>query len=328
MKRLLSLIASCAFLVSATAADVEIIVESVDNHGIVEGNTYRVYAVLPSADHTLHAVFADDTDNMWIETTSTFYQHPLGNSTTLDINPNVIELQPALAYDSWLTIGAVDNVSNNLWTAGIEDEQFNAGQALNVDDGAWFLIPTDVRCKPDEQGKILLMQITTTGTATGSLNFQGWDDNGEVWQARGLTFETSNAQVFGCTDMDADNYNMAATYDDGTCQFDNTGGSTSGGATGDSISGIKNEGVTVFPNPVLEGQFNIQFAQQLDLREDNLIVEIYDQAGKRVMAEEITNRAVIGGNRVIIDHDLAAGQYTVNIAAGDFSDAAQVIVGR
>lgn len=328
MKRLFSLIACCVFLSSAFAADVQLIVEQIDNQDLVDGNTYRVYAILPSADHTLHAVFADDDNDMAIETTGSFYQHPLGNSTTLDINPNVITIQPSLAFDSWLTIGAVDNVANNLWTAGIEDEQFNAGQALHVDDGAWFLIPTDERCKPDDQGKILLMQLTTTGTASGSLNFQGWDGNGEVWQSRGVTFETTSAQVFGCTDMDAENYNMAATYDDGSCQFDNNDGSTTGSVTGNSISGIKNEGVTVFPNPVLEGQFNIQFAQQLDLREDNLIVEIFDQSGKRVMAEEITNQAVIGGNRVIIDHDLAAGQYTVNIVAGDFSDVAQVIVGR
>lgn len=328
MKRLLSLIAFCALLFSATAADVQVVVEAVDNQGLVEGNTYRVYAVLPSSDHTLHAVFADDEDNMWIETTGAFYQHPLGNSTTLDINPNVIEMQPALAFDSWLTLGAENQVANNMWIAGIEDEQFNAGNSLTVDDGAWFLIPTDERCKPDAQGKILLMQVTTTGTASGSLNFQGWDDNGEVWQARNLTFETSDAEVFGCTDMDATNYNMAATYNDGTCQFDGNDGTNDSGISGNSISGIKNEGVTVFPNPVLEGQFNIQFAQQLDLREDNLIVEIFDQAGKRVMAEEITNQTVIGGNRVIIDHNLSSGHYTINVVTGDFSDVTQVVVGR
>jgi hypothetical protein len=326
MKSVLSLIAVFGFALSMSAADVQLIVESVDNGGLVPGNTYRVYAVLPSTEHTLHAVFADTNDQLAIETTGEFYQNPLGHSTTMNINPNVITAEPKLAFDSWVTIGAENNMNNNLWDIGIEFDSFDDGGQLSVEDGAWFLIPTDVRCLPDANGKILLAQLTTTGTATGTLNFQGWDGEGEVWQARGLTFSTDNAEVFGCTDMDANNYNIAATYNDGSCQYDNTAPSV--GVTGNGISSIKDEGVMVFPNPVIEGQFNLQFAQVLDLREDNLIIEIFDQAGKRVMAQEITNEAVVGGNRVVISHSLAAGQYTVNVSAGDFSDVKQVIVGR
>ena len=34
----------------ATANNVELVVEAVDNNGTVPGNTYRVYAVLPSGN--------------------------------------------------------------------------------------------------------------------------------------------------------------------------------------------------------------------------------------------------------------------------------------
>lgn len=326
MKTIFTFLTTAFFACSLFAADVELIVEAVDNGGIVEGNTYRVYAILPSSEHSLHAVFADTDSDMIIETTGSFYQNPLGHHTSLNINPNVITAEPKLAFDSWVTIGADNSTNNNLWNVGLDFDAFGSGGLLHVEDGAWFLVPTDPRCVPDENGRILLAQLTTDGVATGMLNLQGWDANGEVWQARELTFVTSEAEVFGCTDMDAANYDMAATYNDGSCTYDNDAPAVDADVNG--LSAIKNEGVSVFPNPVIEGQFNLQFNQELDLREANLIIEIFDQAGKRVMAREITSETVVGGNRVVISHDLAAGQYTVNVSAGDFSDVKQVIVGR
>ncbi len=310
-----------------TASGVELVVESVDNNGIVPGNTYRVYLVLPSAQHSVHAVFADDQTDLAISTTGTFYQNPFGNYSSLDINSNVIALEPSLAYDSWITIGAENSQNNNLWSIGVDYNSFIEGGSLTIDDGAWFLIPTDVRTIPDEGNKILLMQLTTDGVATGSLNFQGWDENGEVWQEREMTFTTENAEVFGCTDNSATNFDAAATYNDGSCQSADPNNNNDNPAN--SLTSVdQNASWQVFPNPIWEDQFNLQFSERLNLDEGNLVVEIFDASGKQVHAEEINAGQVIGGNKVIVKKSLAAGTYTVSIAHNSFTDAAQIIVQR
>jgi hypothetical protein len=325
MKKLFSLIATFGLVMSMSAADVQLVVEAVDNGGLVPGNTYRVYAVLPDAQHSLHAVFADDQSDLLVETTGSFFQHPYGNYSTLDINPNIVQADPSLAFDSWVTIGAENNQNNNLWTVGVDYASFMDGGTLTITDGAWFLIPTDVRAMPDAGNMILLMQITTDGIASGSMNFQGWGPEGEVWQARGVTFSTSNTDVLGCMDATATNYNANATFDNGSCEFDNNGGIE----TANSLTNATDEAViTVFPNPVFEGQFNLQFSERLDLSDNNLIVDVFSMSGQKVISKVITAEAVIGGNRVIIDHDLAAGTYTVNVMIGEYNEATQVIVQR
>lgn len=327
MKKIFSLLLSLGILTSVTASGVELVVEAIDNNGMVPGNTYRVYLVLPDAQQSLHAVFADDQSDLSVTTTGSFYQNPFGNYSTLDINSNVIELEPSLAYDSWVTIGAENSQNNNLWNIGVDFNSFLEGGALTIDDGAWFLIPTDVRTIPDEGNKILLMQLTTDGIASGNLNFQGWDANGEVWQARDVTFTTENAQVFGCTDSTAPNFNAEATFDDGTCQESTPNNNNNNPAN--SLSSLDQAGSwQVFPNPIWEDQFNLQFSERLELDEGNLVIEIFDGSGKLVHAEEINAGQVIGGNKVIVKKSLAAGTYTVSIAHNSFSDTAQIIVQR
>ena len=49
MKNLFTMTAALLMGFGATASNVELVVEAVDNNGTVPGNTYRVYAVLPSA---------------------------------------------------------------------------------------------------------------------------------------------------------------------------------------------------------------------------------------------------------------------------------------
>ena len=51
-------------------------------------------------------------------------------------------MEPGLAFDSWVTVGAKNSEDNNLWTIGVDYNNFLAGQELTVTDGAWFVVPT------------------------------------------------------------------------------------------------------------------------------------------------------------------------------------------
>jgi hypothetical protein len=234
----------------------------------------------------------------------------------------VVNIDPSLAYDSWVTIGAENSVENNLWNIGIDFDAFSNGGAITSNNGAWFLIPTDERTTSNN-GLVLLMQFTTTGEAHGTLNMQGWEADHSVWQARNLTFSTNNAQVFGCTMTDATNYNATATFNDGSCLFNENGTALT---VGELVA--EKAPVQIFPNPVMDGQINFQFNTAIDLTKEPLIVQVYDQSGKTVMAHRITNSMVVNGNRAILDHSLAAGVYTVSITTSTFSDAMNIVVGK
>jgi len=322
MKNLFTLAAASFLALGASANNVELVVEAVDNGGQVEGNTYRVYAVMPSAEHSLHAVFADGEHVLNVATTGDFYQHQYGSATSMDINDQIVALDAGLAYDSWVTIGATNSDNNNLWTVGVDYNNFLSGSELTITDGAWFVVPTDVQAATEAGNRVLLMQLTTDGTATGILNLQGWDAEGNAWRAHDLTFTSTNAQVFGCTDMDAANFNAEASYNDGSCFGQNSGSSV-------GLSNI--DGTTewsIFPNPVFESTFSVKFDRELNLGGENIILEVTDMAGKSVISQEIAQENIVGGNRIVVKHDLAAGNYTVAVKHTNFSDAQNIVVSK
>lgn len=256
MKNLFAMTAALLIGFGANANNVELIVEAVDNGGVVPGNTFRVYAVLPSAQHSLHAIFAAEEHVLNVATTGNFFQHQYGSSSSLDVNDAIVGIEPGLAFDSWVTVGADNSENNNLWTIGIDYTNFLAGNELTVTDGAWFVVPTDVQAAAEVGNKVLLMQLTTDGTATGVLNLQGRDGEGGTWRAHDLTFSTTDAQVFGCTNVAATNYNNNATYNDGSCE----------GQATDGLVGIAQDTkFNVFPNPVFESSFSMQFDAELVL---------------------------------------------------------------
>ena len=53
-----------------------------------------------------------------------------------------------------------------------------------------------------------------------------------------------------------------------------------------------------------------------------------DMAGKVVLSNEITSGDVVGGNRVIVKHSLAAGNYTLSVAHKDFSAGQNIIINK
>ena len=199
-----------------------------------------------------------------------------------------------LGFDSWVTVGAKNSDDNNLWTIGIDYNNFLAGQELTVTDGAWFVVPTDVQAAAAAGNKVLLMQLTTDGTATGVLNLQGRDGQGGTWRSHDLTFTSKDAKVFGCTDASAANYNADATYNDGTCE----------GAATEGLTGIAADTKwNIFPNPVFESTFSVKFDKDIVLGEENIVVEASDLSGKVVFTQEYTQGDVVGGNRILVKHN-------------------------
>ena len=178
---------------------VNLVVEEVDNGGVVSGKTYRVYAVMQNEGDVIDAVFGEEGKPLEISTTSKFYQHPKGGAMASEVQRFDLQNDASLAYDSWVTIGLEDNYMNSLTGFLMDFNSFEQGNALTTSNGAWFVTPDKRQAFAPADKRILLGQYTSTGKISGLINIHGrtnaiLDSEGnvesgaELIQAEGLRF--------------------------------------------------------------------------------------------------------------------------------------------
>jgi len=321
MRKFYTLAIAALFSYSATANEVELIVEKVDNQNAVPGHTFRVYVHVPSSDYSVHAIWGDAENPIIIESTAPFYQHPFGMHTSAGIHENVIASSPELKYDSYVSLGYTDANANSLWEIGIDFTSFNQGGEIMTGNGAWFLLPENEKCQPTHQNLIFIGQFTTAGTATGVLNVQGWKGNKEGWSLKGLRFNSSDAKVFGCTDANSSNYNPNASFDDGSCEVESA-------STALSVAEVSATGEwNVFPNPVRDNLIHIQFSGKNNWSTET-IVEFFDLSGKRVSQMRMSQGTWSGQNRFSVSQQLSAGTYKIVLTDGSRTESKTLIVSK
>jgi len=307
----------CVFLaMRGLSADISLVVTCEPNAPLVSGSTYRLYAMIP-LDASLHVVYGDTQNPLQINASNGFYQHPLGANTSSGIHPALISQQNELRADSWITIGYENQIDNNLWDVGLELIPFSQGGNIFCDNGGWFLVPTDQRSMPNQQGLVLLGQFTSTGIVSGVLNLQGRDANG-VWTRKGLSFSSENCLIPGCTDTQFSNYNPSAQINDGSCIGERIYPAESAPVGGD--------GWSVFPNPLRQNLIHIQFnGFQFPLASTGQL-EIRDATGKVIVSRVIQSENLILGNRLTIEQDLSAGVYEVILHQGKYKENKKLVV--
>ena len=207
--------------------------------------TYRIYQNMVNADDFMSSVFGNNDNPFSFATTNGFYNSPFGGTTAGDINSLLFTFFPDLAADSWVTVGieAVPNGSEVAISVVESSDQpwinaFAAGSSIDGQDivmndftgGAWYALNGTPNGLPDENNRVLIMQITTAGDVSGVFNTQvfgngnGEDDIRNTYTFTGTgTFSadgsgnTGSTNACGCTDAEAVNYDNQAQYDDGSC---------------------------------------------------------------------------------------------------------------
>lgn len=204
-----------------------LVYEVVEENTIESSTTYRVYAQFDTdAAVDMTSLFGNAEDPWLTTTTESFYQHPFGADFGGNINPGFYALFPELAYDSWLTIGAAPGDYNALAQENmyLYLPAFNAGEDLIIDTEAGaqiFLNPgaSDTQGVPDEDGKLLVGQFTTSGVVflRYNIRFQGANDEIYEYTDVELTFPAIEG---GCTDEQASNFDSSANFNDLSCIYD------------------------------------------------------------------------------------------------------------
>jgi hypothetical protein len=179
------------FSAGALAQFKQIVVQEVDNGGVVKGRTYRVYAELLNETTDLRTVYGDALHPLKISSSKPFYQNSYGGAMANGVNAQLAREKAELRFDSWVTIGRENNLENALNNFQVKFEAFEQGGAIETNDGAWFCTPDHAQTWGKENKLILIGQFTTEGQVTGTVNLMGkyrQPEGDVVWQETGVAF--------------------------------------------------------------------------------------------------------------------------------------------
>ena len=159
--------------------------------------TVDVYVTVPEGGR-LDAVAGNGDVEKMITSTGLFYQSAYGGPLSTDINPTFYEFEPALEFDSRVTIGAIDSTgnpfdANNLGSVGIDWTDFENGFGVSSENGLWYVLPSEEQGESrsftgsdcQEQNGVLVARLTTFGEDS-EIQFQallqGRDASSNSWQ--------------------------------------------------------------------------------------------------------------------------------------------------
>ena len=211
----------------------------------------RLYVIMNNEDDFMSSVSGDALNPTYINTTTDFYHAALGAGTPNGINSLLFPVYPDLAYDSWVTIGlegvpnaAIGEASissvqatDNPWMTNFDPGGGLPGGNIAIDDligGAWYALNGDANGIAGADLQVLIGQFTTTGELSGQVYCQVFINGNGQTEFRDTFFFGADAEVEGCTDLTACNFDAEATTDDDSCEYADAGYDCDGNCLADS----------------------------------------------------------------------------------------------
>ena len=213
------------------------------------GTTYKFYVDMTDPTDRMSAVFGNNEFPLEINVPEGAFSSTFNSSWSASgINPAFLAFFPDMADDTYATIGlsgpaASSGIANAADPSIVEDAAQpvtpffttpGATQLLSntLTGSSYYVLNTAANGLPDADMRVLVMQVTTTGSISGTMNYQVFPlgvgaDQVQVsvdFDGAGTFGGGSVAPACGCTDASACNYDSSAVYDDGSCaEFDECG---------------------------------------------------------------------------------------------------------
>ena len=226
------------FILFTIQAQYSLTVESSEAVNSEAGTTYRFYVDMADPTDRMTAVFGTNESHLIINTPDGAFNSSLNSSWSASgINPAFLAVFPDMADDTYATIG-LDGPAASSGIAGTADPSLVEDPAepistYFVTDGAtslssttnfstWYVVSSAENGLPDDDMRVLVLQVTTTGEINGTLSYQVFPlgveaDHVHVSNDFDGTGTFGGGPVSGCTDSTAFNYDFSAEYDDGSC---------------------------------------------------------------------------------------------------------------
>jgi len=207
---------------------------------VAPGTTYRFYVDMVNATDRMSAVFGDAETPLILSAPDGVFNTSYNSSWNASgINAAFLGLFPIMADDTYATIGLEGPSSEsglpNAVDPSLADDGAQPFAPFFMTDGAtlleantltgasYFILNTADNGLPDANLRVLIMQVTTTGTVSGTLNYQVFPlGDGDNQIQTTIDFDgvgTYTAEVGGCMVSLACNYNPFATFSDDSCDF-------------------------------------------------------------------------------------------------------------
>ena len=203
--------------------DVESMASSID--GLT---TYQVFVTTANSTDVLNAILGNNQNPIVLAASSEIYQNIQGSF--LPSAPELFGFYPMLTADSYVTIGdntpatvidlpPVDNGGYPTWV-----NEFENGENIVIDDvvgSGWYINADNMSAQygvAGDDNRVLVAQITTTGTIHGELFVQIFPEGLSAGNTMyvSLSFGSDNC---GCADETACNYSEENYEDDGSCEY-------------------------------------------------------------------------------------------------------------
>ncbi|MDC3397083.1 hypothetical protein OAW57_00145, partial [Flavobacteriales bacterium] len=163
----------------------ELVAEHLDGE-LAGMETYRVYLDLAAASDVVTSFSGSEEFALELNTTTSFYQHPLGAATPAMLSDMALDAVPALAYDSYITLGVDGPAGAGEQNAtfipaipggpvGTWPEEFEAGNNLVINSAlgsGWYVTPDASNGVAGDDQRILIAQLTTNGDLSGQFRTQ------------------------------------------------------------------------------------------------------------------------------------------------------------
>jgi hypothetical protein len=149
---------------------------------------YQIYLKFENPTDRLSAIYGTDLDHMWIEAPEGVFNSPFnGGWSAAGMNSQFFDAMPTLQDDSYgtinLTTSAFHSPEGSQDPMMVEDRGspwatfFTENGATRLDintliGGSWFALKSASNGLPDKNNRILIAQITTSGSLSGEINAQ------------------------------------------------------------------------------------------------------------------------------------------------------------
>ena len=184
--------------------------------------TYRFYVNMVNATDRMSAVFGNNETPLAINTPEGAFNSAFNVTWNASgINPAFLPTVPELASDTYATIG-LDGPASTSGLAGAadpsiaeDDDQIISPYFINPDatsllsntvtGASYFILNTASNGLPDEDMRVLILQVTTAGDISGTMNVQvfpegiGANQQLVVWEFDGAGVYGGGDDVAGCT---------------------------------------------------------------------------------------------------------------------------------
>ena len=206
------------------------------------GTTYRLYVNMTNASDQMSAVFGNNENPLSINVPEGAFNSSFNSTwSAAGINPAFLDFFPDMADDTYATIGltlpaAASDIVGAADPSIVEDSEQPISPFFTVNGSttllsnsavgaSYYVLNTATNGLPDDNLRVLVMQITTTGNISGTINYQIFP-LGEGSDQVQVSVDFDGAGDFepapslpGCTDPVACNYNSNASTDDGSCLY-------------------------------------------------------------------------------------------------------------